>query len=219
MVQLARPLQEVYQIVHADFVDDFRLGRSKWTTVTAPDVVWDDENYKLPVEPGTRILANVPALSEIDEIVWRMRVAFKDTSGGAFQLEFRRAEDIPNDRYRVTWNQDGTVELEIVDGGIGTSIDTGDVGHVLAEDVTTSFGITITRTIDDDLRIKVYVYENVVIEAVLTGTDILDPGGWAICNTSAINIEIDDVIAYALPVTVDVVSASGVETRSNGVPP
>lgn len=205
---LNRPLQEVTRIVYADLVDDFRIGRQKWITDAGTDVTWDDTRFRLQVPAGTTIRANVPALETPWEVVWRQRVAFTTASGGSFRMEFHR-DSGTGDRYRATWTQAGVVTLEIVVGGVPTTLGTGTLSHVLPVDVTHVVGVDTARDCDGALRICLLVYEVAVVEVVAAEPDVLDPGQWRILNEGADPLEIDDVIAYGLPVTVDEVRGSG----------
>lgn len=210
VVNLCRPLQEAVKIVYADFVDDLRLGRSKWITDTGSDVTWDNTRYVLTVPGGTRIIANVPVLDAAEEIVWRHRCAFTTASGGSVQMEFRRS-DAPYDCYRATWNQDGTVALDRVDGGIPTSLGTADVGHPFPEGETTVIGITTSVPASGNLKISVVVYDDNVITVDEVAPDTIPVGQWSFQNVGPDDVEIDDIIAYEFPVDFDTIRSTGVE--------
>jgi len=53
VVDLARPLGEHYQIIYMEFVDNFRLGREKWTTFAGTAAVWNSTTKSLELPVGT----------------------------------------------------------------------------------------------------------------------------------------------------------------------
>ena len=209
VVNLSRPLQETIRIVYGALVDDFRLGRQKWVTESGSDVVWDNVNYRLSIPSGTEISANVPALLTAEEMVWRMRVTFAGASGGACQLEFRRGAAGAFDRYRATWQQDGTVQLEVVQAGIPSVLASYSYPGAIPQDQPVVVGVDVARESAGSLRIRVQFSATIAIEYVAPIDEFVPAGEWWVLNSSVNDLDLDDVIALALPVTVDEVSGSG----------
>jgi phage tail-like protein len=208
LVNLGRPLQEAVRIVYGLLVDDFRLGRQKWLTDAGADVVWDSDRFRLDLDPGTTIRANVAAIATTEDLIWRHRIVFAAALGGAVQLEFRRDPSGSHDTYRATWQQDGTVQLEIVLGGIPTVLDTQSNATPFPQDEPAVLGVNVFQE-GAGLRIRVLVYSQVLIDYGATGADILDPGEYRISNSSVGTVHLDDVVVLAPPVIVDEVSGSG----------
>jgi phage tail-like protein len=208
IVNLGRPLQEVVRIVYGLLVDDFRLGRQKWVTDVAPDVAWDSDRFRLDLASGTVIRANVAALTDTAEVIWRHRAVFGAASGGAVQLEFYRDASAPHDTYRATWEQDGSVQLEIVKSGIPAVLDFGSNSTPFPQDEPAVLGVNVFPE-GAGLRLRVLVYSQVIIDYSATGPEVLNPGQWRISNSSTGAVHIDDVVVLAPPVIIDEVSGSG----------
>jgi len=206
LVNLHRPLQEVYNVVYVEVVDDFALDRSKWVTSTGAEPTLDEVRKLLSVPVGTTVRVNVEAVETWDEASWRHTMTFTGASGGAFRVLFRRQTTAPNDRYRVTFGQDGTAVLEQVVGGVPTVLDSGSVPHVIPQDQQTMFGIDVLKDCAGRLLIEIRIYDVLVASATIDEPDIVPPGRWFIANVGGDVAELDNVIGYALPVHVDTVS-------------
>jgi phage tail-like protein len=212
LVNLHRPLQEAYIIVFVDLVDDFGVGRDKWSTVAGVDPVWDEDRKLLEIPAGTTVGVNVDGVTSWDEVVWRKSVTYTTSSGGEFRVQFRRQAAGLNDRYEVTFEQNGDVTIEAIIGGVVVATQSGSVGHVIPEGEGVVYGINVIRscTGTGQMRIKVTVYERVVIDVNIAIAILVPPGRWRVENVGPNTIEMDNVIAYQLPVTVDEVIGSGV---------
>jgi phage tail-like protein len=209
IVNLCRPLQEAVKIGYADLVDDFRFGRQKWITDVAPDVVWDDENFKLVLAQNTTIRANVPALETTGDFVWRHRITFNGPTDGAHSMEFHRSSGGAHNRYIVTWEQPGNVFLQVSLGGVVTTLASTTISHDFPQDEPQVIGVNVIRETPSTLRVQVVVYDDEVIDTVLTGGNVLSSGQWRLINTSTDDLVVDDVVAYKLPLVVDEVNGSG----------
>lgn len=211
LVDLHRPLQEVYLVAYAGLVDDFSLGIRKWKPIppTATDSRWDDENFRLILEPGARRRANVNGITDWLDVQWRTQIRFKG-AGDAFRIIFRRQSD--DTRYEATFWQDGSLQVERFNGGAGVVLGTAALPHAFPVDEPQVIGLNVFRPSAGQLRIAVMVYEQERLVGEITDPDHLLPGGaWVLENasTSIENVEVDNVIAYELPLFVDVVEGPG----------
>jgi len=206
LVNLHRPLREAVKVMYCDLVDDFGVSREKWTTFFGTDITYDDTRKLIEIPVSTIIQANTASALTWDETIWRNTAAFTVSTGGEITILFRR-DVSTNYRYRARFGQDGSVELAEVAAST-TVLASGNVGHTLPLGETTTFGVDLLIPRVGQLTISLRVHNEEVISYTVT-SGVLDPGRWMISNSGLGALEVDNVIAYELPVHVDTIIGPG----------
>lgn len=210
LVDLHRPLQEVYLVAYAKLVDDFRLGRSKWKPIPADATgsSWDSTLYRMDLDPGAIVSANVNGIQTWKDVVWRNQVRF-----GAISDIFRIVVNAQNneDRYEVNFSQDGSLQIVQYVGGVATTIGTSSLPHAFPVGEPQIVGVNALRPATGQLRLSVIVYE--VEELIVTIADpasVFASGRWRLQNAGAGEaLSVDNVIAFTVPLHVDVIEGPG----------
>jgi hypothetical protein len=216
LAELNRPVGETIKIVYADLWDNFRFGRQKWKTISGDDPVWDETNARLLVPDGTRLSVNVFNVRDWDEVVFN-HVLILSTAAQQWQIDFRKSPGTL-DWYRITFDQAGSVTLDMSLGGTSIPLSTATLSDVLPINRRFTVGYRVTKPAAGRLRFVVTVDAEDVLEHTIGEPFYLDPGDVEVVNVGTGSAWIDNAYAVNLPVYVDEVPGDRAATPVVPVP-